>query len=147
MNLGIYINHLNNKKHTDLANAMIEHGLNNNLAKDFSIFYDNIGPLDNDFKCGMFNSTDIWNFNGKLLVFSLDSIRYSIKMVNNFNIYYIYGLEEISVLNLLDLLNNNIKVVCMGKQYKKEYYRITGTFPIGTSSRIKDIMRFILGDK
>lgn len=147
MNLGIYIQNLNDKQQLEIANNLIKFSISNGIADDGCIFYDNVGPVDGSIQCAMFNSTDIWNFNGQLVVFSLDCARYALKIINKFNIYYLYGLEPVNILNLLDLLNKDIRVVCASKDLKKEYYRTTGTFPIGTSNQSKNIIKFILGEK
>lgn len=147
MNLGIYIQNLNNKQQLEIADNLIRFSISNGIADDGCIFYDNIGPVDGSIKCAMFNSTDIWNFSGQLVVFSLDCARYALKIINKFHIYYLYGLENVNILNLLDLLNKDVRIICPNKEFKKELYRTTGTFPIGTSNQSKNITKFILGDK
>lgn len=144
MNLGIYLENINNNIEFDIAHKLSSYCVNNNIFKDVSIFYDNIGPAPYPFICGSFNSTDVWNFNGKLLVFSLDSARICLNIVNNFDIYYYVGLEKYDALNLLDLIQNGLKIICYNKETKKNIYRLTNAFPIGTSNNIKNIARYLL---
>lgn len=144
MNLGIYLEHVNNNVQFDVAYKLSSFCVQNNAFNDVSIFYDNIGPAPHQFLCGSFNSTDVWNFNGKIVVFSLDSARMCLNIVNNFEIYYYMGLEEFDVLNLLDLMNNGLKIICCDKNSKKKLYRTTNKFPIGTSVNVKNLVRYLM---
>jgi hypothetical protein len=144
MNLGIYLENINNNIQFDVAHKLSSFCVQSNTFNDVSIFYDNIGPAPQQFVCGSFNSTDVWNFNGRILVFSLDSARMCLNIVNNFEIYYYMGLEEIDVLNLLDLMNNGLKVICCNKDAKKKFYRVTDKFPIGTSLNVKNLVRYLM---
>lgn len=148
MNLGIYLKNISKSDEFDIAYDILSYSINNKLIDDGCVFYDNIGQINRATNFGLFNSTDIWNFHGNLLVFSLDSARLALNIVNNFNIYYLYGLEtKINLLNTIDLLNHGLKVICINKKDKKNFYRTTGTFPIGTSNRTKNIVNYLVGEK
>lgn len=144
MNLGIYVENMYEGVQFDITKNIVSYAFENNKFDDMSVFYENVGPIPEQLKCGMFNSTDIWNFEGKLLFFSLDSARKCLNIVNNFELYYYMGPEKINVLQLLDLMNHGLKVICLNKTSKKNLYRLTGTFPIGTSNRPDNLVRYIM---
>lgn len=144
MNLGIYLQDINNNVQFDIAHKLSSYCVQNNTFNDVSIFYDNIGPAPQPLMCGSFNSTDIWNFNGRILVFSLESARMCLDIVNDFEIYYYMGLEEFDILNLLDLLQHGLKIICCDKNSKKKLYRIGNQFPVGTSKNLKNVLRYIM---
>lgn len=144
MNFGIYLENLNSNVQFDIAFRLTSYAIKNNKFNDISIFYENIGPIPNQLECGMFNSTDIWNFEGKLLIFSLESAKKCFNIVNNFEMYYYAGLESINIIGLLEYMHRGMKVMAMTKKHKKEIYRLTGTFPIGTSNRADNLIRYIM---
>ena len=77
MNLGIYVKTLSNENEMSFISNIINAAVDNNNIKDCSIFYDGVGFIPFDIPCGMFNSTDLWNFNGKLLVFNYTGDKFS----------------------------------------------------------------------
>ena len=143
MNLGIYVESLKDGVQFDISNKIVSYATHNNSFDDTSVFYEDIGHISQNLSCGMFNSTDIWNFEGKLLIFSLESARKCFDIVNNFELYYYMGLESVNVPHLLDLINRGVKIICMTKTSKKQLYRLTGNFPVGTSNRPDNIVRYM----
>jgi hypothetical protein len=141
MNIGIYVNSLSNEDQVGLSIESIELGFNNNTIDDATIFYDSVGFSPFIFPCGAFNSTELWNFSGKLITFSLDCVRSSLKIVNKIDIYYCYGWENrINPLNLIDVCSNNIKIFTKTNKDTYELYRLTGLNSMGsleTSSLLK----------
>lgn len=139
MNLGIYISNINNEYIKELGET-----INSNIGSkltDASIFYDNVGFNPINIKCGMFNSTDLWNFNGKLLTLSLDTTIKAIKIVNDIDLYYYYGLEDkISPLSLIYLLGNNIEIIAQSEESASDLYRKTRRRPVFIA---KDFEEFI----
>lgn len=131
MNIGMYVNSLSNENQVGLSIEAIELGFNNNTIDDATIFYDSIGFSPFIFPCGAFNSTELWNFSGKLVTFSLDCVRSSLKIVNNIDLYYCYGWEnKVSTLNLIDVCSNNIKLFTKTNNDMRELYRLTGIQPM-----------------
>lgn len=127
MNLGIYLKNMTVKHETEFAASIVNYGLSNNLLDDASIFYDNIGPIPQNVLCGLFNSTDLWNFNGTLITPSLDCIRTSLKIVNNFKLIYLHGMEKINILNLFDLLPK-ISILSLSEKANIDLQRLTGNY-------------------
>ena len=79
-----------------------------------------------DLECGMFNSTDIWNFTGTLITYSIQTTKSAINIVNNFNIVYCFGWEEnVNIFDLLDIINK-VKPVSKNKASQEELFRLTG---------------------
>ena len=128
MNLGIYLSSLSDhhqlKDISDTINANIGSKL-----KDASIFYDNIAYNPFKINCGIFNSTDLWNFSGTLITTSLSTTMSALKIVNNIDIYYYYGFEDkISPLPLIYIINNSkVKFIANTKTNEIDLYRKTRT--------------------
>lgn len=125
MILGVYLPTL--ADHNILAD--IGNAINNNVGKkikDASIFYDNIAYNPFKIGCGIFNSADIWNFNGTLITPSLSTLKSSLKIVNNIDLWYYYGWEDkVSTLSLIYITTQNIKVVAKTEEDAKDFYRKT----------------------
>lgn len=133
MNIGMYVDSLANEDEVGLSVETIEIGFNNNSIDDATIFYDSVGFSPFVFPCGAFNSTELWNFSGKLVTFSLDCVRSSLKIINKIDIYYCYGWEnKINTLNLIDLCSKNITVFTKTNKDMYELYRLTGLNAIGS---------------
>lgn len=133
MNLGFYSKSLTNEEEIKFSIENIEKAFNDNAIDDASIFFDSNGFSPFFFPCGLFNATELWSFSGKLVVFDLDSLRSAIKVVNDIDIYYIFGWEKVSPINMLvTLSNNNVKAIGKTEKDSQEFYRLTGTNTIGT---------------
>lgn len=143
MNLGIYISSLSN--HDELIG--ISNTINNyigNKLTDASVFYDNIAPNPFNIKCGLFNSTDLWNFNGKLITTSLSTTIKSLNIVNNIDIYYYYGWEKkINPLSLFHILSRNIKIISKTKKDDDDLYRKTAVKSLIICNDFSDIVENI----
>lgn len=151
MNLGIYIDNLNNTDQLRCAGECIKNGLRNKQLSDASIFYDEIAYNPFDIPCGFFNSTDLWNFSGSLVTTSIDSTITSLKIINNFDIYYYYGWEDIKQINIFALIElvqrKKIPVICKNEESYNNLYRLTNVKPLGISSDFSDIINIINGNK
>lgn len=127
MNLGIYLSSLSQQDQLEQIAEAINNNINTNKLSDASIFYDNIAHNQFDIKCGMFNSTDLWNFNGKLITTSLLTTMKSLNIVNNIEVYYYYGWEQrINPLSLINLISNNIRIISKTKGDSDDLFRKTG---------------------
>ena len=132
MNLGVYTNTLGNSE--DLLSAVkgIGDGLKERKLDDASIFYDS-ASLDfpeAGISCGLFNSTDLWNFTGSLVATDLDCAKNALSMVNKFNVIYYYGWDtkyKVNTIALLEVaLNDKVKTICRTEGDLKKFKRLTG---------------------
>lgn len=136
MNIGLFTSSMENEKEIQFFLESIEYGLNKNILDDASIFYNDSGFSPFTFNCGLFNSTDLWGFSGKLLVFSLDCLRTAMSVVNNIEIYYCYGWEDkVNVLNLLDVSSKDIKIISNKEVDSINLFRLTGKNSVGCFER------------
>jgi hypothetical protein len=143
MNLGIYIKTLGNENELSWASKTIIDGFNKKILTDASIFYDDVGFVSLEIPCGMFHSTDLWNFNGSLITLNLNSARTALNIVNNIKLFYYYGWkEESNLFSLLYLSSCNVPFIAKNNKSAKEIYRLTGKTPIytGESCDLLDIM-------
>lgn len=144
MNLGIYIQSLANYGILKEAHECISKGLNNKILSDASIFYDNISFQPFNFNCGLFNSTELWNFSGKLITTSLSPCIKAIKIVNNIDVFYYYGLDgKIAPLSLIFLHKEGIKFIARSENDAQDLYRKTGINPIGTTENFEQCIEII----
>lgn len=148
MNLGIYISTLTDTNQLSAINSLIDNIINEKSVHDISIFYDDVAFNPNNIKCGMFNSTDLWSFNGNLIVTSLDGLQTALKVINNINIFYYHGWEQNkNVLSLVMLTRKKVNIICKSEEDSKEIYRLTGIKSLGTTDRFNNILELLLGHK
>ena len=127
MNLGIYVHSLGDDETTSWALKTIDYGLQNKIINDASIFYDNIGFTPYYYPCGLFNSTDLWNFYGTLIVMNKDCLFTACKIINNINIVYYHGWEkDVSVFDLIYATSKSPLTITNNENNQKELYRLTG---------------------
>lgn len=139
MNLGIYICNLSDKEQLGFISSFIDENLCNPSIQDISVFYDNVDFNPHHISCGMFNSTDLWSFNGNLIVTSLDGLATAAKVVNNINIFYYYGWEnQVNLLHLIDMVQNH-DTICRSENDAKKFYRLTGKKTIGICENFQNI--------
>lgn len=131
MNLAIYVKSLKDEDILKLCIEEIENAMDKNIIDDASIFYDAIGFCPLFFPCGVFNSTDIWNFSGKITTFSLECLTNLKNIVNNFDTYYCFGWEKTDNVLKLISMTSGMKVIAKTKEDASEYYRLTGNKPVG----------------
>jgi hypothetical protein len=146
MNLGIYIETLSNHEQLEDAVNILNTSLENKSIKDGSIFYDGIGFNPFKTNCGMFNSTDLWNFNGTLITTSLGCLVTAKNIANNIKLYYYHGLEQKQpkVLDLLLALNNcDANIICNNEENSKYIHRTTGKQALGISHKFNSILEII----
>ncbi len=144
MNLGIYVSNIGDQAHMQHVAECINNSLLNKRVEDASLFYDNIGFNPFNIRCGSFNSTDIWNFNGDLIINNLNSLRSALNIVNDIDVYYYHGWEEINVLQLLSVIGKNFKVICNSQDSANEFYRLTNTEPLGVIENYNGILDLIM---
>jgi hypothetical protein len=143
MNLGIYVSTLTDYSKLQPISDCINKNIDSGLLKDASLFYDNIGYNPFTFRCGIFNSTELWNFHGKLITTSLSTTLSSLKIVNNIDVYYYYGFEEkISPLSLIYIIKNEpkLKFVSTSESVDNDLYRKTGVRSHFVSDSFEDLV-------
>jgi hypothetical protein len=145
MNLGIYVDTVVDNELLGPISLMLNEGLQSKVLSDASIFYDGIGHNPYPVVCGMFNSTDIWNFDGNLITLSRTTSAKALNTVNNFSLFYYYGWENTK--NTIDLLklayDDNVNIICRDEEGKKELNRLTGKECVGVSDNFNDILDII----
>ena len=145
VNLGIYIKDLSQQQCVAAVSAEIDNARKEGILKDASIFFDDIGPVNVRVNAGFFNSTDISNFTGDLLVFSLECLEKSLSYVNNFNLFYCYGLEPYNTLNMIRILHKHkIPTIAAHEYAANQFFRLTGTPPISVNENISGVVQTIM---
>jgi len=143
MNLGIYIPTLADQDQLKDISECINTNIGKSLT-DASIFFDNIGYNPFNINCGLFNSTDLWNFKGTLITTSLATTLSSIKIVNNIDIYYYYGLEKhINPLSLL-YLKDKTRFICKDDDSGRDLFRKTKIQPQFVSRSFVDLIQGLI---
>lgn len=147
MNIGIYLDSLEDFEQLSSIADFVNNSIKNKEIDDASIFYNTIAYVPFDIKCGTFNSTDLWNFDGQLLVSSLNCLLSVNNIVNNIDIYYYFGWEDkVDVLELVKIFDkDNIKTIATNQGSYDEYYRITGKKPVGICEKYNNILDIIKG--
>lgn len=121
-NIGIYINTLEyNDDVKDLTDAIQSLGRDSNV----SIFYDNVGNLPIQAPCGIFSSTDIWNFSGSLILTDLKQVDLVLNVVNDIEVYYWYTRGQDNIFDLARLATR-IPVIASDQDSFDYIQRITG---------------------
>lgn len=145
INLGFYVDDLSDQEVIHMISKEINRARLGDKIVDASIFYNDIGPVNIPVNAGMFNSTDIWNFKGSLIVFSLAALHKALSYVNKINIYYCFGWKDFDVLDLLSCMDNdNISVVAKDEESKKNFFRVTNKPAIAIHPDIAGITDTIL---
>lgn len=136
MNVGVYVSSLGNNDLLKSASDGVNKVILENLVDDACIFYDNVGYMPFEFNCGMFNSSDLWNFSGKLITTSLSTAISSLRIVNNIDIYYYYGWDDsqLNTLSIIQLLKSGVRFIALSDTFAKDFYRKTGHRTICTSN-------------
>lgn len=141
MNLGIYVPSLSDHGFLQEADTCISEGLKSKVLSDASIFYDNVAYQPFNFSCGIFNSTELWNFSGTLLTTSLSTCITASKIVNKIKILYYYGLEQyVQPLPLIFLQKGNVGFIARSEDAASDLYRKTGQKPLHTIHNLKDLI-------
>jgi hypothetical protein len=144
MNIGVYLHSLADTQQLKCAGDFINSCVELDHVSDASLFYNDVGANPFKIGAGMFNSTDIWNFNGILIVTSLECLISANKIVNNFKPYYYYGWEKHKI-NVLDLISNtkNIDIICNHNNDAQYIFRVTGKPNTKVCNNFENIMDVI----
>lgn len=143
MNLGIYIPSISDANLKDICET-INFSLDNKKVSDASLFYDDISHNPFYLKCGTFNSTDLWNFSGNLIVTSISCLYSARNIVNNINIIYYYGLEDKkNLFLLLDAIKIPKQIVCKNEESANYIHRISGKRVDCVATNFKELLEKI----
>jgi hypothetical protein len=136
MNIGLYIENTGKQGIMQQLADFVNKTILRNDIKDISIFYDDVGYNPFDIKCGFFNSTDLWHFNGTLITTCIETTKNAINIVNNIDIIYLYDQsEKINLFLLISMAQNSaIKIVCNDNDTSKQFYRLTNQKPYAISN-------------
>jgi len=145
MNLGIYVDTIVDNESLGPISLMLNEGIQSKTISDASVFYDGIGHNPYPVVCGMFNSTDIWNFDGNLITMSYSASEKALNIVNNFSLFYYYGWEDFkNTIGLLKLAGDDrTNIICKSEKDQKELHRLTNKKSIGISDNFNDIIDII----
>lgn len=147
MNIGIYVSDFSHQDQMNGIASTFNLAIENRSITDASLFYDGVchNPVRLNF--GLFNSTDLWNFNGSLIVTNLNSLANSINIVNKIDIYYYYGWEEnLKALDILFAISRGAKIICRNNKDAGYIERITGRKPVGISKNFEHIIDLLRGN-
>lgn len=144
MNIGLYVENTGKQEIMQQLADFVNKAILRNNTKDISIFYDDVGYNPFDIKCGFFNSTDLWHFNGTLITTCIETTRNAINIVNNIDIIYLYDKsEKVNLFLLISIAQNNaIKIACSNNETAKEFYRLTNQNPYAIS-KVDNILNVI----
>lgn len=145
INLGIYVSSLGDPKLTKELFKLAEDGINSGSLIDASIFYDQIAHIEQNPPCGLFNSTDVWNFKGYLFVTSIDLALRAVEIANHIKIFIAYGLGAKNTLATLHLAyNTDVEFISISNELEKDFFRITGKSSLGCcNGELKNIIKII----
>lgn len=148
INFGVYINTLTESKLFNDICAEITRGFNSNEILDASIFYDQIASIKTKPPCGLFHSSDLWNFSGHLFILSLNSSIKIDNIANNIEMVLGYGWDERNVMSILSILSaRDVKTIAYSQELVRDFYRVTSKPCIGYSSDMKNVISMILESK
>lgn len=140
MNIAFYVPNLGDQK---LVNEIVtEVQINKENIDSATIFFDNIGPFPFGTSISLFNSTEIWSFVGKLLLFTDSCWLKTKSIINKFNTYFYYDSGNMkNTLVLLDMVNDNCKVIAKNKDDADKFYRLTGKEVAGICEDLVDVTK------
>ena len=83
-------------------------------------------------KFGMFDSADMWSFNGNLICTTIDNLRRAVSTVNSIKLAYLFSSSEDIERNLFDFVGiaQTYKVLVDNLVDYNTFYRLTGHKPV-----------------
>lgn len=139
-NLAFYVPMTSKNIVNDKIFTCLNKGLESGVLADASLFFDDVDKNNTPAKFGQFNSTELWNFTGVLVVSTPKCFLTAEKVVNKFKILYLYTGEGFN----LDLvkISNKCKVICFDQASAEKFRRILNkeAIIISEDSTAKDII-------
>ena len=128
MNLGFYIDSPSQKGADEIYKSMnnwIEEGSIDNG----NVFYNDIGFNKTQPKFGLFNSTDIWQFTGNLIITSYNAASSIGNVINKFKSAFLYTKQqEKNIMQIIHIFNT-LPFIVSNKEDYDYIKRITGKEP------------------
>jgi hypothetical protein len=142
INVGLFVDDLDKDK--ELIHKVyndIESSRSNVI--DFSIFFNRVGKINNQIKCGFFNSANLTDFSGHLICYNLDATKMAQSVVNDIKLYVLC--DQFSVIDYFELKkkDNKVNYIVMDDKQNKNFYRVTGNHAAVYNGNILDIIRDI----
>lgn len=124
-NISFYIENLDDNENFCYIENFSKKFLND-PRNNVSIFFKNIGKNLSNFNIACFPSVNLWDFSGKLFVLNVYDIVKCKNIVNNININYIFGIEEMNPVKIFILLKelNSLNMYAYSKPDKVEAKRL-----------------------
>ncbi len=124
-NIGLFVGDIDGNKEVirKIYNDIVE---NSNDVVDFSVFFERIGKIDSDVKCGFFNASNLTDFHGYLLCYNLDALRMAQSVVNNIKLYCLCDKLDVLTYFNLEAKNPNVVYIVFDELQKKNFHRVTG---------------------
>jgi len=145
MNIGFYVDTLGDKSATNVAYSTLNRWVEKDLCANASLFYTDIGWNPVTPKFALFNSTDIWNFTGNLILTSIPAITSVEKAINKFKSLFLYNNQSEKNLMAFIHVSNTTPIVVQSKEDFDYIKRITGKEPHLieelTPEKLKDIFQ------
>lgn len=148
INFGIYFETVHDGELLKNAIDGIENSLKEKKIRDASIFYDQISTVTSKCPCGLFHSSDLWNFSGCLFVMSSTSTQKIKNIANNIKMYMGYGWHSRNVLSTLQAISDNkTKVIAYSEDTAADFYRISSCKPVGISPSFNELIDIIVREE
>ena len=134
MNLGFYVHNTSQSDLNSQIFSLLNDSVKDGDVEDATLFYNEIdyNPSLDTKKFGLFNSTDMWSFHGKLVVTSLGLLSLASKVVNKIELIHLYTKDNFeygntgAVLSLINSSLGDVKTVAKTEEDAAEYRRMTG---------------------
>ena len=133
MNLGFYVETTSdqipvNKQIYEFLNSDVED------LTDKTLFFNSVEKNEINPNFGLFNATELWAFQGTLVVTDIQNLAYANNVTNNIDLVYLHSTSN----KPLDLIvyTLGLQVFSMGEQLAIEYKRLTGK----SSQKIENIL-------
>lgn len=144
INFGIYLDTLKDEDLLEDIKREIVRGKKERIIKDASLFYEQISFIREPVPCGMFHSSDIWNFSGSLLVLSATAACKIENITNNIRMYVGYGWGDRNVLSTIKATNNSqTKFIARTPELASDFYRVTGKQTLGFFPSLENVLEIM----
>lgn len=127
MNIAFYVDNIS-EDGSDLIFDCMNSLATQNLVRDATLFYNEIGPEPKRSSFGIFNATELWYFTGLVIATTMENWFALNKTVNKFKTKYLYQKLGNNVHMLIDMAKES-EIIVKTKEEQKEVYRLTGVKP------------------
>tara|TARA_B100000287_G_scaffold272846_1_gene256996 strand:- start:31 stop:504 length:474 start_codon:yes stop_codon:yes gene_type:complete len=128
MNLGFYVDSPSQKGADEIYKSM-NNWLEEGSIDNGNVFYNDIGFNEIQPKFGLFNSTDIWQFTGNLIITSYNAASSIGNVINKFKSAFLYTKQqEKNIMQIIHIFNT-LPFIVSNKEDYDYIKRITGKEP------------------